>query len=183
VAATQTRRSPRVLHDATIIISIRRPIPHAEKRSGRRTRPVASVGHVPTLAHLRSAGPNNRTRLNHHPTLSGLARIATQCALQRTRAYATPEVILKFPTIAILAVAASLFATSLSNADAASRSRHGRGAYAAAQSIPSTMERNAARPSVMHECCSIYSHMTEQIWGVQGTEGYRACMAAHGQME
>jgi hypothetical protein len=95
---------------------------------------------------------------------------------------------MKIQTVALLTAVASLFATSLSNADAASRrGYHARGhnAYAstAAPTGLSPGEPNAARAAAMRECIKAYAHMYEQTWGVQQSHGYAACMASHGQME
>ena len=98
---------------------------------------------------------------------------------------ANSEVTLKFPTIAILAAAATFFAASLSNADAASRSRRGHNAYASAppHADASPSEPDGARASALRGCNKAVANMYEQTWGVQGTAEYRACMASHGQME
>jgi hypothetical protein len=90
---------------------------------------------------------------------------------------------LKLPTIAMLAATAALVAGSASDSDAASR--RGRNAYAAAapQAYASSMERNGARASALRECCKATAGLTEQVWGIQGTEEYRACMASRRQME
>jgi hypothetical protein len=98
------------------------------------------------------------------------------------------EITVKFPTIALLAAAASFFAASLSNANAAShRGHHARGhnayASAAASAGASPGEPDAARAAALRECTKSYAHMYEQTWGAQQSLGYAACMASHGQME
>jgi hypothetical protein len=98
------------------------------------------------------------------------------------------EITVKFPTIALLTAAASLFAASLSSTDAASRRGHharGHNAYAsaAARAGASPGEPDAARAAALRDCTKAYANMYEQTWGVQQSLGYGACMASHGQME
>jgi hypothetical protein len=89
----------------------------------------------------------------------------------------------KFPTIAILAAAATLFAASVANADPAPRRGHN--AYGSAAPVADAWpnEPDAARASALRECNKAVANMYDYAWGVQLSDRYRACMTSRGQME
>jgi hypothetical protein len=89
---------------------------------------------------------------------------------------------LKFPTIAILAAAATLLA-SLANADPAPRRGHNAYGSAAPLAAASPKEPDSTRASALRECNKAVANMDEGIWGIQRSTEYRICMATHKQME
>jgi hypothetical protein len=93
------------------------------------------------------------------------------------------EVPLKFPTIAIVATAATFFAASLLNAEPAPRRGHN--AYGFATPLADTLRNGPpdARASALRECNTAVANVNEGIWGIQRSTEYRTCMATHGQME
>ena len=48
---------------------------------------------------------------------------------------------------------------------------------------PSMEHMSAARAAAIHECSVLADKYLDYVWGVQGIDHYRACMAGHGQME
>ena len=89
---------------------------------------------------------------------------------------------MKFPTIAIVATAATLFAASPANADPAPRRGHN--AYgSAAVADASSKNPDDARTSALRQCNNAVASMVEYAWGVQQSAVYGACMISHGQME
>jgi len=93
------------------------------------------------------------------------------------------EVTVKFPTITIVATAATFFAASLANADPAPRRGHNAYGSAAPLAAASPKEPDDARASALRQCNKAVENMVEYGWGVQQSDAYRACMASHGQME
>jgi len=96
---------------------------------------------------------------------------------------ANSEVTLKFPTIAILAAAATLLAASLANADPAPRRGHSAYGSAAPLADASSNEPDRARVSALRQCNNAVANMFEYAWGVQRSAEYRTCMTSHGQTE
>ena len=90
---------------------------------------------------------------------------------------------MKFPTITILAAAATFFAASLANAEPAPR--HGHNAYGSAAPLADagSNEQGSTRASALRECNKAVANIYEYAWGVQLADVYRACMASHGQVE
>jgi hypothetical protein len=90
---------------------------------------------------------------------------------------------LKFPTIAILAAAATLLAASLANADPGPRRGHNAYGSAAPLAAVSPNEPGGTRATALRECNKAVADMYDYGWGVQQSDAYRACMASHGQVE
>ena len=90
---------------------------------------------------------------------------------------------MKFPTIAILATAATFFAASLANAEPAPRRGHNAYGSAAPPATASPNEPDGARASALRECNKAAEDMVQYGWGVQQGDKYRTCMASHGQAE
>jgi hypothetical protein len=111
---------------------------------------------------------------------------------------------MKFPTIAIVTAAATFFAASLSNADAAPRrGDHARGYHAYSATAPSTgiylraddaaaplgratsaqNHGSDARASAIRACSDMSRRYLDTTWGLMSAQLYRSCMAQHGQVE
>ena len=90
---------------------------------------------------------------------------------------------MKFPTITIVAIAATFFAASLANADPAPRRGHNVYGSAAPVADAWPNEPAGARASALRQCNNAVANMDEGIWGVQRSDIYGACMASRGQVE
>lgn len=90
---------------------------------------------------------------------------------------------MKFPTITIVATAATFFAASLANAEPAPRRGHNAYGSAAPVADASPKEPDTARASALRQCNNAVANMWEYAWGVQRSTVYTACMTSHGQVE